>query len=302
MSLNLRQLEVVLAVCRHGSVTTAAAALDISQPAVSMMLRECTRIVGFPLFLRKQGRLQPTAEMRGLIAELERVFEGVERIGRLVEDMRDTSVGTVRIAATPTLADNLLPPAIASFQRSRPRIQIVAHTMDNLNVVNMVTQGRVDFGLVLTPLSMPEARLIELCETELICVVHPESQLAGRRVVEPKDLASYPLISFSRNLPLGSLVEQSFREAGTARQIALEVNQSSVACALVRAGVGVAVIDPFMLMDGRDHGVVRLRMRPAALVSAQALVPRDATLSRPALLFLGAIRKTMNALKRSGAL
>lgn len=301
MTLTLRQLEVVRAVSRHGSVTAAAGALGISQPAVSMTLRDCTSAAGFPLFVRQHGRLQPTAETRVVLADLERIFDGVERVNRLVDDMRDTNIGTVQIAATPTLADNLLPPAVALFQRSRPWIQITIHTMDNLGVVNTVAADRVDFGLVLTPLGQPDAELIELCAAELICVVHPNHPLAGSGVVGPKDLAPYPLISFSRALPLGNLVEQSFREAGVPRRIALEVNQSSVACALARAGVGVAVIDPFWLMEARDHGLVRLQIRPAAIVRAQALVSKNAPLSRPSRLFLAAIRKTTEALKRTSA-
>ena len=301
MPLSLRQLEIVRAVSHHGSVTAAAGALGISQPAVSMMLRDCTGAAGFPLFVRQQGRLQPTAETRVVLADLERVFDGVERVNRLIEDMRDMSVGTVQIAATPTLADNLVPPAVALFQRSRPRIQITIHTMDNLAVVNTVTAGRVDLGVVLTPLGQPDAQLIELCAAELICVVHPDHPLASCGLVGPNDLAPYPLISFSRSLPLGNLVEQSFREAGVPRRIALEVNQSSVACALARAAVGVAIIDPFWLMEERDHGLVRLEMRPPAIVRAQVLVPKAVPLSRPARLFLAAMRKTTEALKRTGA-
>jgi DNA-binding transcriptional LysR family regulator len=292
MPLSLRQWEVVHAVCRHGSVTTAAAALDISQPAVSMALRDCARIAGFPLFLRRQGRLQPTAEMRALLAELDRVFEGVERMGRLVQDMRDTSIGSVQIAATPAIADHVLPAAIAAFQVARPRIQVSIRAMDNLGVIQTVTDQRVDFGLVLTPLGQPEARLVRLCTGALVCVVPVGHPLAARGAVSPGDLAPYPLISFSRSLPLGDLVETAFRQAGVPRRIGLEVNQSSVACALARAGAGVAVIDPFMLMDPRDHGVVALKLLPETEVSAQALIPRAATLSRPATMLLATIRRT----------
>ncbi|HEY2133352.1 MAG TPA: LysR family transcriptional regulator [Acetobacteraceae bacterium] len=280
------------AVCRHGSVTTAAAALDISQPAVSMLLRDCAHIAGFPLFLRRQGRLQPTAEMRALLAELDRVFEGIERMGRLLQDMRDTSIGSVQIAATPAIADHLLPSAIAAFQAARPRIQVAIRAMDNLGVIETVTDERVDFGLVLTPLGQPEARLVRLCTGPLVCVVPVGHPLATRGAVGPGDLAPYPLISFSRSLPLGDLVETAFRQAGVARRIGLEVNQSSVACALARAGAGVAVIDPFLLMDPRDHGVVVLTLLPVTEVSAQALIPRTATLSRPAAMLLATIRRT----------
>jgi DNA-binding transcriptional LysR family regulator len=292
MSLSLRQLEVVRAVSRHGSVTEAAGALGISQPAVSMVLRGCTKAAGFPLFLRRQGRLQPTEETRLILGELARVFDGIERINRLVEGMRDTSIGLVQIAATPTLADNLLPPAIALVQRFRPRLQIAVQTKDNLSVIEAVTAEQVDFGLVLTPIAQPHTKLIELCSAELVCVVHPEHPLAGRFVVGPADLAPYPLISFSRSLPLGALVDASFRAAGIPRRIAIEVNQSSVACALARAGAGVAIIDPFWLLENRDHGLVRLAFEPAAEVHAQALVPRASPLSRPARLVVAALRRT----------
>src|SRR5690349_11759157 len=106
MSLTFRQLQVLHAVSRTGSVTGAATALGVSQPAVSMMLRECSRIAGFAVFVRRHGRLQPTPETAGLMADLDRVFNGVERINRVIDDMRVTAVGTIQIAATPTLADN----------------------------------------------------------------------------------------------------------------------------------------------------------------------------------------------------
>lgn len=291
MSLSFRQLQVVRAVYRHGSVIGAASALGISQPAVSMMLRDCTRVAGFPLFLRKQGRLQPTMETSVLMTDLDRVFDGVERIGRLLEDMRDTKIGTIQIAATPTLAENLLPPAVTEFKRSRPHVQITISSMDNISVVNSVINEHVDFGLVLSPLSQFDAQLIQLCAAELICVVHPDNPLAAQTQVTPKDLGSYPLISFSRSLPLGVLVEKTFRDAGVPRRITIEVNQSSVACALTRAGAGVAIVDPFWLMENRDHGLVRLKVRPRTEVVAQVLVPKNANLSRPARLLIAALRK-----------
>lgn len=291
MKMSFRQLEVIRAVALRGGVTAAAVELRVSQPAVSMMLRECTASAGFPLFLRAQGRLQPTPELRILLDEVDRVFKGLERIDRLVDDIRDASVGSVVVAVTPTLADNLLPQAVAAFRRARPRIQITVQTMDNLAAVEAVTQGGVDFGLVLTPVAETDARLVPLCGGELVCVAPIGHPLAASVTVTPHDLAPYPLISFSRSLPLGRLVEQTFQEAGMQRRIALEVNQSSTALALVRAGAGVALIDPFLLLEAWDHGVARLRLEPRAVVTAQALVPGDGALSRPALMLLAAIRR-----------
>ncbi len=291
MSLSFRQMETVYAVARHGSVTGAASALGVSQPAVSMALRSCTEAAGFPLFIRRRGRLQATSETLALLTGLERVFDGLERVNRLVDDTREGFAGTIDIAATPTLADNMLPEAVARFQEARPNIRIAVHTMDNSSVVERVRQERVDFGLTLTPLSQFEGRTIDLCTTQLICAVHPTHPLVGRRFVGPRDLKNFPLISFSRDLPLGALVEQSFQAAGIHRKISIEVTQSSVACALARAGAGVAIIDPFWLSGGLNVGIASLHLRPSVDVKAQALSANSRPLSRPAQHFLRTLRE-----------
>src|SRR5262245_48673913 len=199
MLLTLRQLQVVRAVSQWGSVTRASMALSVSQPAVSMILRESADIAGFPLFVRRQGRLQPTAETRVLLADLDRIFEGVDRVNRLVEDMRDQRVGTVHIAATPTLADNLVPQAVALFRRTRPHVRITIQTMDNLSVVANVTREQVDFGLALAPTGFREGRTVPLASADLVCIVPRDHPLAHRLRVTPRDLADVPLISFSRS-------------------------------------------------------------------------------------------------------
>lgn len=295
MSLSFRQLQIVRAVCRYGSVNAASSALGISQPAVSMMLRDCTQATGFPLFMRKQGRLQPTMETTVLLGDLNRLFDGYDRITRLIGDMRDTKIGTIQIAATPTLAENLLPPAITKLKLARPNIQIVVQTMDNISVVNSVLDEHVDFGLALSPLSSFDAQLVQLRAAELICVASPDHPLAARQQVTPSDLAAYPLISFPRSLPLGMLVEELFKNAGVPRRISLEVNQSSVACALARAGAGIAVIDPFWLINDQGHGLVKLKLRPRSPVAAQVLIPNNAVLSRPARLLVTQLGKVAKA-------
>jgi DNA-binding transcriptional LysR family regulator len=302
MSLTFRQLQVLHAVSRNGSVTGAAAALGVSQPAVSMLLRECARTAGFALFVRRQGRLQPTAETAGLLTELDRIFSGVDRINRVIEDMRVTAVGSIQIAATPTLADNLLPQAIALFQQTRPNIRILIEAVDNFSVVDAVGREQADLGLALSPFMHVDARQIELFTAELVCVVHQDSPLASRGTITPGDLADYPLISFRKTLPLGLVVEEAFKKAGVTQRIALEVNQSSVACALARAGAGVAIIDPFWLTGDRERNLVRLKLRPRAEVSAQVLVSKNTNLSRPARLFLAALRKTADSYRRDLAI
>jgi DNA-binding transcriptional LysR family regulator len=206
--------------------------------------------------------------------------------------MRDQKVGTVHIAATPTLADNLVPPAVALFRKTRPHVRVTIHTMDNLSVVATVAKEQVDIGLALSPPGWREGRVVELGSANLVCIVPKNHPLAAKACVTPHDLADAPLISFSRSLPLGHLVEQVFRAAGVPQRISLEVNQSSLACALVRVGAGVAILDPFWLLDGDDRQIVKLRLEPATPIAAHALLPATSTSSRVAVRLLAAIQKT----------
>lgn len=302
MALNTRQLEVIRTVIRTGSVTDAANALAISQPAVSMVIKACEKSAGFPLFVRKQGRLQPTPEAKTLFPELERIFDGVERVHRLIEELKDSKVGLIRIAATPILADNLLSIASRHFLNTRPQVQLSIHCMPNYEVADHVMTERVDLGFVLSPEKYLDTRVIDLCTSELVCVAPANHPLAKYDRVSPRDLTKFPLISFSRSLPLGSLVDEIFRQEGFTRRIAVEISQSSTACALVRAGVGLAILDPFALLGGNNHGLVKIKLLPATSLTAQLLMPANGRISRPARIFMETVHETVNAFVKKGSL
>ena len=163
-------------------------------------------------------------------------------------------------------------------------------------MVNHVVREYVDFGLVLSPFANSDAREIELCAAELVCVVHPENALAARSSMTPSDLASYPLISFSKSLPLGVLVNDA--SVSGCRAAHCTGGESIIGrLRLARAGAGVAIIDPFWLMGNPDPGLVQIKLRPRTEVRAQILVPKTAALSRTARLFVSTLRKTTDRWK-----
>jgi len=304
MRLTVRQMEVIRAVSRHGSVNEAAGALGVSQPAVSLMLHECAQAAGFPFFVKKRGRLQTTPETREILGELDRIFDGIAHVNRQVADMRTQAKGTIRIATVLTLAENLLAPTCTAFRQHWPQVQIEAITTDNVSIAESVFQERVDFGLVLAPLTKDEraidARLTDLCEADLVCVMPSSHPLAAQPVVRPQDLAPYPLISFNADLPLGALIEQSYRVAGIARRVAVKVTQTTMAYALVRANMGVAVVDPFYLLGGSidSQGLTTVPYAPRIPVKAQLLLPNNTALSRSARAFVAALSETTLALQQ----
>lgn len=289
MLITTRQLEVIRSVILSGSVTDAAHQTGISQPAVSRLLKDCEQRIGFALFMRKQGRLQPTAEAKTMLPELNRIFEGVERFQRLAEELREMKTGSIQIATTAVLADTVLPRAIELFFAARPKVQITIHNMPNYEVAERIAMDQVDLGLVLSPENYLGATIIDLHKTELICIAPVGHPLATKGHVDLEDVMRFPLISFSPTLPLGMTIDKLFHLRGLRRRVAIEVSQSSTALAMVRQGFGIALVDPFILIDADLTDIVTLKFTPSTPISAQLLIPHHEQLSRVAKTFVKSI-------------
>ena len=116
--LRLRQLEALMAVFDHGSITNAAIELGISQPAVSRLLSDLGESLGFSLFDRKKGRLIPSQEVRFLQPDIRRVLELMRQISDVSQEITNRRAGHIRLACLPGFATNHLPEIVASFLKN----------------------------------------------------------------------------------------------------------------------------------------------------------------------------------------
>jgi DNA-binding transcriptional LysR family regulator len=289
---SLRQMEVMRTVVRLGSLTDAARFLRVSQPSISETLKQCSIVARFDLFKRKQGRLAPTNELLLLLPEFDRIFDSVDEIRARSADLREGHVGFVRIAATPAVALSLLPEAIRRFSVTHRRVRFAINTVLSLAVVDEVGTGRADVGLVMSPEDVRGTKVVDLWRSELVCVVPSGHPLEKRNAVSPELLAGYPLVSFSRSLPLGMLVDEAFRQRGLRRNTALEVGPSSMACALVEKGLGCAVVDPFVVTGYEGGKLTVLPFEPRTSISAQLLMHTAQPPSRVVAEFAASLRET----------
>ena len=125
--MNARQLEVFRAIMRHGTLTAAAEAMNVSQPAVSKVLRHFESQIGYRLFERLGGRLVPTAEARLLIDDADRIFREIEALQILSDRIRDKQMGLLRIGASarcsPGAQRSISSRIVAAFQTKMPAFQ-----------------------------------------------------------------------------------------------------------------------------------------------------------------------------------
>lgn len=296
VTLSFRQLQVIHAILEMGSVTDAAETLGISRPAVSMMLAECTSILGFPLFVRTRGAMVPTDEARALLPELHRLMTTRDDIERLLTQLANVEVGRLVVASVPTLTDHVLPLALSILAERHPNILISVHAMRAAEVADAVQKKRADIGLSMGTSTTEGVQIRSLCSGAVICVLRHDHPLASQGSISPEQLLSSPQISVPRSSAVGTLIDSAFALSGVAWRPQFEVTHASAACAFARAGLGIAVVDPFSAPPRDDPDLMSLRLLPAVNITVQLLQPSAGRPSRAARLLLGAVNRAIDAL------
>lgn len=243
MKLNLRQIEVFRAIMLSGSISGASKLLFVSQPAVSRLIAYTEQRLGLMLFERIKGRLYPTPEARRLFVEVTALYQNVQRVNEVADNLAENREGQLRLSCSPSLGQSLLPRAIARFRQLHPEIRIVLQTLIPAVMEQSLLTQQVELGVAYMPVNHPSLATRPLYENRIVAVLPAGHPLAARRQVTAAELAREPLIGYSADIPFGMLVHKLFGAEDAQPEPRIEVRQAHVACALVQAGAGVALVD-----------------------------------------------------------
>lgn len=291
MALSLRQIEVIRAVMRAGTVTEAAVHLAVSQPAVSRVLKLAEDRLGMVLFERRGGRLHPSPELRNLYPEIERIYDEIDYVLKAAEDMRTLRGGRVTLVSNPSIASTVLARAIAGFTRDSPDIRIQIRSALNYEIADAVAARHAEIGLGFDLVPTRDLRIRPLGHSSLVCVCPADHPAASLQQVSPADLEPYPLISFARSLAIGEAIDTAYIDAGITRKIAIDVGQSFIACALVAAGTGITVVDSLTASTWNAAGLEVRPFRPSRPLAITAVIPAHRKLSLAAQALLAQIEE-----------
>jgi DNA-binding transcriptional LysR family regulator len=292
--MNLRQLEVFHAIMQTGSVTAAARDLHVTQPAISNVLKHTEMQLGFKLFERIGGRLQPTPEAEDLMPDVNEIFGRIGTFRRFVQDMRDGRAGRVVLATSPTLVNAFLPRAVALFRQRNPAVHITIQSLPTPLAVERVARREVDLGLVYAPVTDAAVTGEELVITEMACAVLKNHPLARKRSLGPRDLERELLISLGAGTRIGKLIEEECRKAGVpAPEIGIEASSSLAACLMVSEGAGIGLVDRATSLSRKFDDLAFRPFVPRIAVAVQLIYPRDRPRSRATLDLSAQLRRTV---------
>jgi DNA-binding transcriptional LysR family regulator len=261
--LTFRHVEAIRAVILAGSVTGAAGRLNVTQPAISHLLRDIEEIIRFPLFDRHLGRLVPTRRAQLLFREIERSFQGLSAINEFCLRLRENEQTTINIAAVPVISLSLLPRVIGDYRREVSPDFFVVDSPSNDQVLAYVNSQKVDLGIALASPALPGIRSEVLREYRAMCLLPGGHRLQDRETATAADLLEETMISTTRFDRIPDLIADIFREAGGLPRPAVECPAASAACAMVEAGIGFALLDPVAAFPFRNSSILFKRFEPA---------------------------------------
>lgn len=275
LRVRLRHIEVFEAVMKTGSVSAAATLINVSQPAVTKTLQHAESQLGFKLFRRIKGRLYPTPEATVLYREVGKVSSAIETVRTLARNLKSGDQGHIRIAATPVLAQELVPIAIHRFRTENAGITCAMETNHWKEVFEAILTNSVDIGFAATPPDHPAIQQYPVHRGEMVAAF-PRSQAPRRERVALKELADYDFISLMESV---NPVSISLRKACEAAQLNLktviQVQTNHVALWFVAQGAGVAVIDQYTAVKAPRERVALRRLNPAMKFDITVLFAKD---------------------------
>lgn len=252
----LDQIEAFYWITRLGSFRAAAVQLSLSQPTISLRIRNLERTLGVRLFRRDGRRIRLSAEGETLLPTVRRMMDLAEQVSAQ-HVLRDPFGGRLRLGAPASVALSCMADLLGTVKRQYPDLT-VAVTVDNSLVLrDRLNRRELDMAFVVEPAVEPYVRVALLGAMQHGWVASPRLGLHGKKV-EPTDLLPYQVFTQPEPSNLMALVVNWFGSAGLAPEHVSTCNDLSVIIRLTAAGEGVSLLPPAILTTELGLGTLHL--------------------------------------------
>ncbi len=240
---DVRSLDLLTSVAELGSIRRAAAAHHISQPAASMRLRSLERVLGLDLLDRSGGRARLTATGQAVVHWSGTVLDGMRELLLGTAAVRSEGRATLRIAASMTVADYLVPSWLNRLRGSDPDVAVSLRMGNSEQVADIMRVGGADLGFTEGPDEPPELRTEVVAGDDLVVVVGPSHPWAGRRrPLSAADIAATPLVVRERGSGTREVLERALAQSGFAATPLVELASTTAIKSAVATGSGPGVL------------------------------------------------------------
>jgi LysR family transcriptional regulator, transcription activator of glutamate synthase operon len=244
IGVEIAQLKWFVQVAEGRTVTAAAEALHVSQPALSGGLARLEHELGAPLFDRVGRVLRLNSNGRALLDAARRALSSLDAAARTIGAAADPTTGVVRLAFLNTLGTQFVPSLLSGFRIRYPKVEFVLRQGGTSRNERELLDGELDMVLAVRPSDRPEIEWRPLVDEPLALVLPVGHRLAAKSRVRLADVRDDPFVMFSHGFGLRPITERLCQEAGFAPKIAFEGEDPTMLRGLVGAGCGVGLLAP----------------------------------------------------------
>lgn len=288
-TLNLDQLRSFALVIETGSFSAAADRLGISQPAVSLQVRQLERRLAVRLIERVGKRAKPTPAGMELLRHAQHIETAVENAVDALADHASGVTGRVRLGTGATACLHFLPAVLRTLREQFPALSVVVSTGNTEDQARKVEENSLDLALVTLPAAGRSLAAMPVLQDEFVAIGRASVEPLKARVT-PADLGALPLVLFEPAANTRKLVDRWFAAGGLQPQPVMELGSVEAMKEMVAAGLGYAIV-PGMSMTGRGaHPELKTsRLNPRMHRTLAVVVRRDKPVNKALRVVLDAI-------------
>jgi DNA-binding transcriptional LysR family regulator len=240
-----RRLQVFYSVARHLSFTKAAEALHMTQPAVTFQVRQLEEQFNTRLFDRTHNRINLTEAGDRVYHYAKQIFELYARMEGEIRELTGEVSGVVIIGASTTIAEYMLPSLLGAFKRKFPDVIIRLRVSNTDGIVAMVEDNEIDLGVVEAPVPN-KSLVVEVSRIDqLVAVLPPEHELAGRASLPVADVLKFPFIAREEGSGTREVTFDYLRGAGldpADLTVVMELGSPESIKGAIEAGMGISIL------------------------------------------------------------
>jgi DNA-binding transcriptional LysR family regulator len=281
--LNPLHLRTLREIARHGSFSRAAESLHLSQPAVSLHMRQLETRCGTALLERVGKRAFPTPAGVLLLEHAGRAFAELEAAQAALRQLRGVVAGRLRLGTGATASIHLLPPLLGRIRARYPELELIVVTGNAPEIAAAVAGNELDLGIITLPVTGRQLLVTPLLQDPLVAVGPPGQAWPGRGGLTAAELARHPLIVYERGGTIRRIIDEWFRRGGARPRIVMELGSEEAIKRLVAAGLGLSVSPAMAVREEVRAGRLRTRQLAPALVRRLGVVRRRDKPETPAL-------------------
>ncbi len=260
--MDLHQLRLFRALADTGSFSKAAAACNISQPALWIHIKHLEQELNVSLVDRLPRGVQLTEAGSIVVEYTKRLFGTVEEMNAAVGDLAGLKRGKLLIGASTTPGIYILPDALGRFKLQYPGIELDLRIANTRQVEEWVLNRELIVGIIGERPSHKDLRFEAYLKDMLVAIFPPGHPLTNRKSVSVQDLSRLPFITREPGSNTRKTYEDAFKRNGKTLQVTMELGSTEAIKRAVAANLGISIVSPYAIQWEREHGqLIALRIR-----------------------------------------